>query len=72
MTVFSLMITSFFYDYMYSHYLTNIETINLRLSTDYCEYDGKRYGHGETWEVGCLYNCVCEDAFTGSWRCVDK
>ncbi|KAK7491400.1 hypothetical protein BaRGS_00017378, partial [Batillaria attramentaria] len=39
---------------------------------DYCEYDGRHYRHGETWEVGCDYNCVCEDAYTGTWRCVDK
>nr|KAG5702882.1 hypothetical protein BaRGS_019101 [Batillaria attramentaria] len=41
-------------------------------SIDYCEYDGRHYRHGETWEVGCDYNCVCEDAYTGTWRCVDK
>ncbi|XP_025115701.1 uncharacterized protein LOC112577005 [Pomacea canaliculata] len=39
---------------------------------DYCEYKGQHYSHGQTWEDGCDYNCVCEDAFTGSWRCVDK
>ena len=40
--------------------------------SDYCEYKGQRYTHGETWEDGCDYNCVCEDASTGSWRCVEK
>ncbi|KAL8616408.1 hypothetical protein ACOMHN_032262 [Nucella lapillus] len=39
---------------------------------DYCEYHGQRYHQGERWEDGCDFNCVCEDASTGSWRCVDK
>eukprot|EP00916_Digyalum_oweni_P007206 GHVL01012180.1.p1 GENE.GHVL01012180.1~~GHVL01012180.1.p1 ORF type:complete len:402 (-),score=23.95 GHVL01012180.1:145-1350(-) len=39
---------------------------------DHCEYKRQRYGQGERWEDGCDFNCVCEDASTGAWRCVDK
>ena len=45
---------------------------SLLVLPDHCEYKGQVYGQGETWEDGCDYNCVCEDASTGSWRCVDK
>ncbi|GFS00178.1 collagen alpha-4(VI) chain [Elysia marginata] len=38
----------------------------------YCFYKNVRYQHGETWEDGCLYNCVCEDGATGSYRCIEK
>ncbi|XP_041376878.1 uncharacterized protein LOC121389349 [Gigantopelta aegis] len=38
----------------------------------YCEYKGKHYSQSQRWEDGCQYNCVCEDASTGFWRCVEK
>ncbi|XP_076111939.1 uncharacterized protein LOC143080127 isoform X2 [Mytilus galloprovincialis] len=38
----------------------------------YCEYDGKRYNVGATWEVGCQYNCICDDGITGHYKCVEK
>ncbi|GFO23768.1 collagen alpha-4(vi) chain [Plakobranchus ocellatus] len=41
-------------------------------TTGYCYYKNNRYQHGEIWEDGCLYNCVCEDGTTGSYRCIEK
>ncbi|KAK3591361.1 hypothetical protein CHS0354_040323 [Potamilus streckersoni] len=38
----------------------------------YCEYKGQRYNQGQRWEDGCDYNCVCDDASIGHYRCIDK
>ncbi|KAK3786239.1 hypothetical protein RRG08_064498 [Elysia crispata] len=38
----------------------------------YCIYKNVRYQHAATWEDGCLYNCVCEDGLTGTYRCIEK
>ncbi|GFR69726.1 collagen alpha-6(VI) chain [Elysia marginata] len=38
----------------------------------YCEYNGQRYQQGEMWDDGCEYNCVCEDAVTGKYKCTEK
>ncbi|CAG2185497.1 COL6A [Mytilus edulis] len=33
---------------------------------------GKLSAGGETWEVGCQYNCICDDGITGHYKCVEK
>ncbi|XP_041376891.1 uncharacterized protein LOC121389362 [Gigantopelta aegis] len=38
----------------------------------YCSYKNHHYQHAQQWQDGCAYNCVCENAATGSWRCVDR
>ncbi|XP_060570089.1 uncharacterized protein LOC132728460 isoform X2 [Ruditapes philippinarum] len=38
----------------------------------YCEYKGHTYKQGVSWEDGCSYNCVCEDASIGFYRCREK
>ncbi|PVD29404.1 hypothetical protein C0Q70_08655 [Pomacea canaliculata] len=37
----------------------------------YCVYKNKMYRQSERWVDGCDYNCICEDASTGFWRCAD-
>jgi len=34
-----------------------------------CEYKGHQYSQGEFWKDGCQYNCTCEDASIGYYRC---
>ncbi|XP_046585152.1 uncharacterized protein LOC124292144 [Haliotis rubra] len=38
----------------------------------YCEYKGQRYTQGQAWQDGCNYNCVCQDASIGKWKCNDR
>ena len=38
-------------------------------STPVCRYKGKTYVQDEVWQDGCDYNCTCDDAFTGYYRC---
>ena len=35
-------------------------------------YNGVQHGQGETWEDGCTYDCVCEDAAIGKYTCNEK
>jgi hypothetical protein len=37
----------------------------------YCEYKGKQYTQGQYWQDGCQYNCTCEDASVGFYKCTD-
>jgi hypothetical protein len=34
-----------------------------------CDYKNKQYKQGESWSDGCQYNCTCEDASLGYYRC---
>ncbi|GAB1606676.1 uncharacterized protein LOC115210527 [Argonauta hians] len=36
---------------------------------DVCLYKGHQYYEGQTWQDGCDFNCKCEDASSGFWRC---
>ncbi|OWF53570.1 Cartilage matrix protein [Mizuhopecten yessoensis] len=38
----------------------------------HCDYRGKLYTQGQTWEDGCDYNCVCEDSRSGLYRCIER
>ncbi|XP_076111945.1 uncharacterized protein LOC143080130 isoform X2 [Mytilus galloprovincialis] len=38
----------------------------------YCDYGGKRYNVGQKWDVGCHYNCICDDGTAGHYTCVEK
>ena len=44
--------------------------INLILG--FCEYQGQRHNVGEKWDVGCQYNCICDDGVKGHYTCVEK
>jgi hypothetical protein len=37
-----------------------------------CVYKGKSYGHGQRWQDGCDYNCVCTDGMTGHYECTER
>ncbi|GFR68031.1 collagen alpha-5(VI) chain, partial [Elysia marginata] len=37
-----------------------------------CYYNGKTYQQGATWQDGCQYNCTCENAQTGFYKCVER
>ncbi|PVD21494.1 hypothetical protein C0Q70_19668 [Pomacea canaliculata] len=37
-----------------------------------CVYSGNSYYQGQTWSVGCDYDCFCEDARVGLWSCQSK
>lgn len=41
-------------------------------SADMCVYAGKNYYQGQTWSVGCEYDCQCVDAGAGMWSCQSK
>ncbi|XP_071091672.1 uncharacterized protein [Haliotis cracherodii] len=34
-----------------------------------CVYGGKQYYQSQTWQVGCEFECKCEDAGVGLWSC---
>ncbi|XP_046570033.1 uncharacterized protein LOC124278355 [Haliotis rubra] len=71
-----------------SGFFTNVVTINFSGGTvapptlptgtvqsggiGYCEYKGRHYLQNERWEDGCKYNCICERANDGFWRCLDR
>ncbi|XP_071091876.1 uncharacterized protein [Haliotis cracherodii] len=38
----------------------------------YCMYKGQRYAQSQTWQDGCDYNCVCQDATVGKWKCNER
>ena len=38
----------------------------------YCEYNGVHYSQDDTWDDGCDYTCVCEDAQNGRYQCTEK
>jgi len=40
-------------------------------SPNVCIYKSKIYNQGDHWQDGCEYNCTCEDATTGFYRCTD-
>ncbi|WAR12449.1 CSP-like protein, partial [Mya arenaria] len=40
-------------------------------TSQFCIYKNNIYKQGDTWTDGCQYNCTCEDATTGFYRCVD-
>ena len=48
------------------------DTMEVYCVSGYCLYKNHTYQHAEQWQDGCTYNCVCENAATGSWRCVDR
>ncbi|GFO24026.1 collagen alpha-5(vi) chain [Plakobranchus ocellatus] len=37
-----------------------------------CYYNGKTYQQGATWQDGCQYNCTCENAQTGFYKCIER
>ncbi|XP_060605062.1 putative per-hexamer repeat protein 5 isoform X8 [Ruditapes philippinarum] len=37
-----------------------------------CVYKGQTYQQGMAWQDGCLYNCICENGATGSYKCTDR
>jgi hypothetical protein len=54
-------------------YLTTYLTcMYINLILGYCEYQGQRHNVGEKWDVGCQYNCVCDDGVKGHYTCVEK
>ncbi|KAL5022346.1 hypothetical protein ScPMuIL_001501 [Solemya velum] len=38
----------------------------------YCMYKGQKHLQSDSWGDGCLYNCVCEDASIGRYRCTER
>ncbi|XP_052233684.1 uncharacterized protein LOC127846468 isoform X4 [Dreissena polymorpha] len=38
----------------------------------YCFYHGTQYTQGQTWEDGCEFNCICDNANTGHYTCTEK
>ncbi|XP_013383816.1 mucin-19 [Lingula anatina] len=36
-----------------------------------CYYNGRIYSQGENWNDGCDYQCTCEDAIRGFYRCTE-
>ena len=42
------------------------------LCAGFCEYNGVHYSQDDTWEDGCDYTCVCEDAQNGVYKCTEK
>ncbi|XP_052816208.1 uncharacterized protein LOC128242861 isoform X2 [Mya arenaria] len=38
----------------------------------YCTYNGQKYTQGQTWEDGCNFNCICDDASRGHYQCTEK
>ena len=46
--------------------------INETFSVEVCYYKGNSYKTGQTWQDGCDYNCICNDANTGKYTCTDK
>ncbi|KAH3770179.1 protein kinase C-binding protein NELL2-like isoform X2 [Dreissena polymorpha] len=40
-------------------------------NAEFCIYKGQIYQQGQHWIDGCQYNCTCEDAKTGFYRCND-
>ena len=39
---------------------------------DKCVYAGKSYFQSQTWQVGCEYECICDDAGAGLWSCQSR
>ena len=37
-----------------------------------CDYQGNTYTQDETWQDGCDFDCVCEDASAGAYTCTDQ
>ncbi|CAC5419109.1 COL6A [Mytilus coruscus] len=37
-----------------------------------CVYAGKSYFQSQTWQVGCEYECICDDAGAGLWSCQSR
>ncbi|XP_061197993.1 uncharacterized protein LOC133206079 [Saccostrea echinata] len=46
--------------------VVNVNGVNM------CMYAGKNYYQGQTWSVGCEYDCQCVDAGAGMWSCQSK
>ena len=42
------------------------------LFSGHCTYKNVQYQQGQTWEDGCQFNCVCDDASKGHYHCVEK
>ncbi|WAR12448.1 SAS-like protein [Mya arenaria] len=38
----------------------------------FCTYKGRQYQGGATWDDGCDYTCLCEDASSGRYSCTDR
>ncbi|WAR11991.1 CO6A5-like protein, partial [Mya arenaria] len=38
----------------------------------YCTYNGQKYTQGQTWEDGCNFNCICDDASRGHYQCTEN
>ncbi|CAC5382852.1 unnamed protein product [Mytilus coruscus] len=36
-----------------------------------CLYKGSLYHQGDSWEVGCVYTCTCDDEHSGHFSCHD-
>ena len=45
--------------------------VNHYFTANVCIYKSKIYQQGQKWQDGCEYNCTCEDATTGFYRCKD-
>lgn len=43
--------------------------VNLHIYFAVCDYKNKQYTQGQHWTDGCQYNCSCEDAAIGYYRC---
>lgn len=39
---------------------------------DVCVYRGVEYNQGKTWDDGCSYTCVCDDAAAGHYTCTER
>jgi len=40
-------------------------------NSEFCIYKNNIYNQSATWQDGCQYNCSCEDAKTGFYKCQD-
>lgn len=60
-------------DWIIRYWVDNKDFWNPFLSpADMCVYNGKNYYQGQTWSVGCEYDCQCVDAGAGMWSCQSK
>lgn len=38
----------------------------------FCEYKGKKYHKGDTWDDACSYKCECIDEASGAYTCTER
>ncbi|KAL4234409.1 hypothetical protein ACF0H5_006055 [Mactra antiquata] len=55
-----------------NRYLRAVPRVQIRQTGAGCVYKGNTYPQGTAWQDGCLYNCICENAATGHYKCTDR